>query len=295
MTTNLTGWFWGYDPGGHKGNGVAAICSVDGELQKDKTLIRTKDTAAEVVTWFKDQETPLAVGIDTLTRWSGGSGGWRTADHALRSAYDATNSVMSPNGLMGAMSLNGMFVLRRLRRFYRNLYITETHPKVLHEAMTGKPYKTLLDGSDRWSAADKPMREWTSQEEYLWVNDKVRNWLEPLKLCTSAKEQPLKNPHEVDALISAYAAFQSFSGYKKTGSGWRLNLFCDKDRVELVAELHPAATDAEKKRLTSGEIEETLESPTNPITTEPGEDGPVEYRWPHPRGSDHCPRTRESP
>ena len=58
MTTNLTGWFWGYDPGGHKGNGVAAICSVDGELQKDKTLIRTKDTAAEVVTWFKDQDTP---------------------------------------------------------------------------------------------------------------------------------------------------------------------------------------------------------------------------------------------
>lgn len=292
MINGLTGWFWGYDPGGHKGNGVAAIYAVDGVLQTDRTLIRTKDTAAEVVTWFKDRETAFAMGIDTLTRWSGGSGGWRTADHALRSAYDAKNSVMSPNGLMGSMSLNGMFVLRRLRRCYRNLYITETHPKVLHEAMTGKPYKTLLNGSGRWSAADRPMREWTGQEEYLWVNDKVRNWLEPLKLCAAAKEQPLKNPHEVDALISAYAAFRSLSGYKKTGSGWQLNLFCEKDRVELVAELRPAATDAEKKRLTS---EETLESPTNPITTEPGETGAVEYRWPHPRGIDHWPRTRESP
>lgn len=38
MTNGLTGWFWGYNPSGHKGNRVAAIYAVDGELQKDKRL-----------------------------------------------------------------------------------------------------------------------------------------------------------------------------------------------------------------------------------------------------------------
>ena len=267
MTNGLTGWFWGYDPGGHKGNGVAAIYAVDGELQEDKTLICTKDTAAEVVTWFKSQETPFAVGIDTLTCWSGGSGSWRMADHALRSAYPAAKrSVMSPSTLMGAMGLNGMFVLLRLRECDPNLYITETHPKVLHAAMKGKPYKTILGNGDDW------------------LKDKVQEWLRPLKLCGTKREQSPKNSHEVDALISAYAAFQAFSAYKNESPEWRLNLFCAKDRRELLIELKKELVGT-RKRPIADTSKEDPEFPTNLLTT--GESGPVEYRWPHPRSKDH--------
>lgn len=271
MANGLTGWFWGYDPGGHEGNGVAAIYAVDGVLQTDKTLIRTKNTAAEVVTWFKDQKTDgaaaLAMGIDTLTCWSGGNGGWRRADHALRSAYPTVKrSVMSPSTLMGAMGLNGMFVLLRLRQCDPNLYITETHPKVLHAAMKGKPYKTILGHSSDW------------------LEDKVEKWLMPLGLCTSSPEKTPKNSHEVDALISAYAAFQAFSAYKNESSEWRLDLFCAKNRRELLSELKQELVGA-RKRPIADTSKEDLEFPTNPLKT--GESGPVEYRWPHPRSKDH--------
>lgn len=285
MANGLTGWFWGYDPGGRNGNGVAAICAVDGELQEDKTLICTKDTAAEVVTWFKGQETPLAVGIDTLTCWSGGSGSWREADEALQVAYpDVQGSVMSPSSLMGAMSLNGMFVLLRLRQRDPNLYITETHPKVLHKAMKGRTYTTVLGNSDGWGAVGGSMKKWTRDERRRWLDDKVEEWLKPLKLCSEQGGSP-RNAHEVDALISAYAAFQAFSAYKNEGSGWQLNLFRAEDRRKLVSALEPGAADTETEET---EEEENLEFPTQLITTEPRESGPVEYRWPHPSSSDHA-------
>lgn len=283
MANGLTGWFWGYDPGGHNGNGVAAICAVDGELQKDRTLICTKDTAAEVVTWFESQETPFAVGIDTLTCWSGGSGSWRKADKTLRIAYpDAQDSVMSPSSLMGAMSLNGMFVLLRLRQRDPNLYITETHPKVLHKAMTGKTYTTILGNSDGWVAVGGSMKKWTREERKRWLNDKVQKWLKPLELCSDHRGSP-QNDHEVDALISAYAAFRAFSAYKNEGSGWQLDLFRADDRLELVSALAQESAGAEARET---EEDENLEFPTK-LITESCESGPVEYRWPHPSSSDH--------
>lgn len=271
MANGLTGWFWGYDPGGHQGHGVAAICAVDGVLQEEKTLVRTKDTATEVVTWFTNQKThgvaPLALGIDTLTCWSGGSGGWRMADHALRSAYPAAKrSVMSPNTLRGAMGFNGMFVLLGLRRSNSNLYITETHPKVLHAAMMGRHYKAILGKGDDW------------------LKDKVQKWLMPLKLRLTTRKQP-KNSHEVDALISAYAAFQAFSAHKNESSEWRLNLFCANDRRELVNRLKQKLVDTRKQPI-ADTLEEDLEFPTSLLTT--GESGQVEYRWPHPDSGDHA-------
>lgn len=291
MTNGLTGWFWGYDPGGHEGNGVAAIYAADGVLQADTVRIGTKDTAAEVVTWFKNQEmpgsVPLAMGIDTLTCWSGGSGSWRRADEALRIAYpDVKDSVMSPSSLMGAMSLNGMFVLLRLRQWNSNLYITETHPKVLHKAMKGKAYTTILGNSDGWSAAGGSMRKWTRDERKRWVDDKVQEWLKPLELCAPERGPSPRNSHEVDALISAYAAFRAFSAYKNESSEWRLNLFCAKDQLELVRALKQEPVEALKQ--TAGNTTESdLEFPTDLITTESGECGPVEYRWPHPSSRDH--------
>lgn len=282
MANGLTGWFWGYDPGGHQGNGVAAIYALNGALQDDKTLVCTKDTADEVVTWFKNQETPLAMGIDTLTCWSGGRGSWRRADEALRIAYpDAQDSVMSPSSLMGAMSLNGMFVLLRLRQCHRDLYITETHPKVLHMAMKGKAYTTILGNNDGWSAVGGSIKKWTGEERKRWLNDKVQKWLKPLELCSDHRGTP-RNDHEVDALISAYAAFRAFSAYKNEGSGWQLNLFCDGDRDKLVGALKKGADVA------NTEAEENLEFPTKLIAPESGEPGPVEYRWPHRDSRDHA-------
>lgn len=48
--------------------------------------------------------------------------------------------------------------------------------------------------------------------------------------------------------------------------------------------LEPEAADTETEET---EEEENLEFPTQLITTESRESGPVEYRWPHPSSSDH--------
>jgi hypothetical protein len=53
-----------------------------------------------------------ALGVDTMTCWSTGRGGWRPADRWLRERYtDVRNSVMTPNGLAGSMGLNGKCAL----------------------------------------------------------------------------------------------------------------------------------------------------------------------------------------
>jgi hypothetical protein len=82
-----------------------------------------------------------ALGVDTLTCWSTGPGGWRSADRWLRQQYPAVrNSVVTPNGLFGSMGLNGMAVLISARKRFDNLFITETHPKVLYWQITRARY-----------------------------------------------------------------------------------------------------------------------------------------------------------
>jgi len=124
--------FVGYDPGGNGKQGVAAL-DIDAGRTKS-IVVKTLFSAEHVLDWFlKLSPTPQAIGVDTLTNWSTGPSGLRPADRWLREKYpEVAGSVMASNSLYGAMSVNGMAVLKELRDKYSNLVITETHPKVLH-------------------------------------------------------------------------------------------------------------------------------------------------------------------
>jgi hypothetical protein len=125
----------------------------------------------------------IGIGVDTLTCWSTGESGWRPADRWLREKYkEVRNSVVPPNGLRCSMALNGMVVLLSARDRNLDLFITETHPKVLFWSLTRQKYNyDQNDGMNRWLSG------------YLG--------------------QPIKtaNENEWDAAFSAYAAFQSLT------------------------------------------------------------------------------------
>ena len=283
---NLTGCFLGYDPGGEKGHGVAAIKVASGEVADHR--VDTKNTVEEVLQWFRtwfqkgepDSFGPvLGIGIDTLTYWSSGWAGWRMADQCLRCAYEKAtfsewvqgekkerkiqDSVASPNFLMGAMCLNGMFVLRRLRSTINGLYVTETHPKVLFYALTKIGY--------RYASTNKKKPKLTSEEDRR--RQLMNCWL-CLRTGLRHNAEITENNHEWDALISAWAAFCGRSGK------WPLNLLNEAHCCELLKE-----TLGTKKWEFSGKNAEAEKAKAEGAETLEFPGGPVEYRWPHPNHS----------
>lgn len=183
MTTN-NGAILGYDPGGNGSHGVAAIKIREGRIE-NPVETATLNTAKCVIGWTEKFNPIVGLGVDTLTYWSTGRGGWRAADLWLREKYESVKGkVIAPGGLRGAMVLNGMSVLITLRDRHENLPITETHPKVLYTALTGCKYD--------YEANSNEMNEELAQ--YLGVN------------------LQLKNEHEWDAAISALAAWKGISG-----------------------------------------------------------------------------------
>lgn len=135
----------GYDPGGNAKHGVAAIVVDSNFVATANIESDTVATAEDAVSWFGKRLTGpssalAGVGVDTLTLWSSGPSGLRPADAWLRHQPGlalAADSVVSPNGLRGAMVLNGMTVLLALRATFPNVPITETHPKVLYLQQAG--------------------------------------------------------------------------------------------------------------------------------------------------------------
>ena len=137
----MTGTVVGYDPGGNCKHGLARATVRDGDIVSVTT--ETLPTVEDVVASILDIETPLGLGIDTLTCWSTGCSGWRPADRWLRQRCypaDVKNSVLAPNSLRGAMSVNGMAVLVAVRQAFPGIFVTETHPKVLYYALFKKCY-----------------------------------------------------------------------------------------------------------------------------------------------------------
>lgn len=295
----MTGCFLGYDPGGSagtvrsgiaSGNGVAAIQVQSGAITKMRTC--TKNSALDVLQWFRREVGTcygpvLGIGIDTLTCWSGHAGGLRGADYALRCAYpEARKSVLSPNGLMGAMTLNGMFVLRRLRGpdsdFYMgdDLYVTETHPKVLHQALFREKYARYPGKVPDLRKPDNPedrakLKEWEDAcREWERMNlrlsylhdlsgfagalhpeDNTANTYTPQGGPGERRKGVPWNDHEWDALVSAYAAYCGKSRQ------WRYDLFCADDCRVLAGQ-----TDCREYEDEKGVIDRPA--------------GTVEYRWP---------------
>jgi hypothetical protein len=124
--------FLGFDPGGLRGFGVAS-------LRGTEVNAATVGSVAEAIAWAVracQQAEPIAAGIDTMLCWSDGPGGWRPADRSLRDAYPAArSSVMSPNGLYGAMAIGGMALAMRLRQRWPGIVLNETHPKLFGYAL----------------------------------------------------------------------------------------------------------------------------------------------------------------
>ncbi len=249
MTTDLTGCFLGYDPGGNDRHGVAAIRVVSGIVLS--AACDTAQTTGRALRWFLDRMARKAIkcgesskpefgpvegiGIDTLTYWSSGKSGWRKADQHLAERYGAVrNSVATPNSLYSAMSVNGIFVLRKLRKRV-DMYATETHPKVLYFALQPAGKKNKYRYPEEPTKPARPKRN-ESAEEFTRRRDvDYPRRLEEFRRCRQAMNQFLadaihlpsgdaesadltENSHEWDALISAWAAFQARS------EAWKMDL-----------------------------------------------------------------------
>lgn len=135
----LTGVIVGYDPGGNGAHGVAKLSIRGG--QPESLVTRTLQTAEDVISYLENMSAIVAFGVDTLTCWSTGLGSWRPADRWLRHHYvEVQNYIVTPNGLYGAMGLNGMAVLMAVKLKFPNVLITETHPKVLYWHLSRQKY-----------------------------------------------------------------------------------------------------------------------------------------------------------
>ncbi len=141
---SLTRKIVGYDPGGNGKHGVAALIVDNGRpVQLSFTTVRNAQAALD---WFTIGEIPIAAGIDTLTVLSMGDSGWRPADLWLRGKYpQVQNSVVNPNYLQGAMSLNGLAVMVSLRDVSEGILFSETHPKVLYYRLSGIQYNYRIN------------------------------------------------------------------------------------------------------------------------------------------------------
>ncbi len=174
----------GYDPGGDGTHGVARLSVRDGSLVSQPAFA-TVECADAAIRWIETQGTPDAIGIDTLTVWSTGPKGLRPADRYLRATYPAVaQSVIAPNSLRGAMVVNGISLAHTLRRQSPSIVLSETHPKVLYFALTGRRY------------------------EY----ERAHVEMDAALSCFLGLEVVTASEHEWDALLSAFATLQGVEG-----------------------------------------------------------------------------------
>jgi hypothetical protein len=179
----ITGKIVGYDPGGNDHHGVAALIVDDGRpVDLSFTTVRNAQAAFQ---WFTAEGIPLAAGIDTLTVLSTGDSGWRPADRWLHQQYQQVqNSVVNPNYLQGAMTLNGLAVMMSLRGAGKSILVSETHPKVLYFHLSGIPYAY---------AANQTV-----------MNAHLTQWI--------GLQADTTNDHEWDAAVSCFAVLEGMLG-----------------------------------------------------------------------------------
>lgn len=182
--TEINGTIAGYDPGGKNKNGFAIL-----EIQSGKPVniaITTLANAEAVINKIIAIKNIIGLGVDTLSCWGTGHGGWRPADKWLRRKYPVVqNSIMAPNTLSGSMGINGMSVLIEAANKSKGVLLSETHPKVLYYALTQKKYDYAKNSNE--------------MDRFLSIQ------LNGLDLRTS-------NDHEWDAAVSAYAIFMGITG-----------------------------------------------------------------------------------
>jgi len=202
---SISGTIIGYDPGGNRHHGVAKLSVNDGRVVS--LALFTRATVEQVILDVGEAENLVGLGVDTLTCWSTGQTGWRQADLWLRERYPAVrNSIVPPNSLR-AMVLNGMAVLISVRNTIPEVFITETHPKVLLWYLR----RLRHDYKRRSRAMDALLAQ----------------------LLAIAVEPG--NEDEWDAALSAFAALQSLTGqwtrdlhHLQTPGGERLVMPCGR-------------------------------------------------------------------
>lgn len=158
----------GYDPGGNNRHGVAIVSvSIERGRWMPRSLelktLQTAQSVIELISSSAPEGDLLAVGIDTLTAWSGSKSGWRPADQWLRKTYcEVMASVDNPNHINGSMCLNGALILHFLKQRTDGMAIevTEAHPKVLYYALTKKrhPWSNNQAISERKNSAELLMK-----------------------------------------------------------------------------------------------------------------------------------------
>jgi hypothetical protein len=138
-----------YDPGGRGAHGGAVVSK-----QPDGTIsvkVTTMSSVAQIFAWYTDQSVtaPFAAGIDTLLSWpTHNEAGWRAIDSYLRETYPLiAKSVISANGLYGAMCLNGMSLAMKLRERWPDIILNETHPRCFITHSRIRNTNTMI----RWS------------------------------------------------------------------------------------------------------------------------------------------------
>ncbi len=120
--------YLGADPGGVNKTGVAVF-------SPPSTLVSMNfSSVQEALNWYISQiktDKAIAIGIDAPLSWSIGQSGWRKQDLHIRSKYSKyRSSVLCTNSLHGSCTVQGPLLAIEIKKQYKIIAITETHPKV---------------------------------------------------------------------------------------------------------------------------------------------------------------------
>jgi predicted nuclease with RNAse H fold len=166
-------WF-GADPGGARDGkpffGVAWLRK-NGMFESSVT-----DCAHSAFRWIQKRSVlPAAIGIDCPLWWSSLKSGERQVDTLLRKKYrdNIGQSVQSLYSLPGAMLVQGMMLACEARKHWKDVKITETHPRALIRAMhlDKEPWSTIAEKFD----LDGPEPETGDQMDALLSAAVARN------------------------------------------------------------------------------------------------------------------------
>lgn len=201
--------FLGFDPGG----GSSFGCWIVSDRKIEGGTVGSVDEAIDWTRRVCADFKPAAAGIDTLLFWQTTPSGWRGADEYLRRRYPLRrNSVLCSNGLYGSMAVQGATLAMRLRTLWPDLYLTETHPKVLWEHLaTGCTY---------------PREPERNHGAIVWLSGACGHQIH------------VRNEHEFDAALSAWAAREGYNGV------WAHDLALERasqqrgENVQLVPDVH---------------------------------------------------------
>lgn len=200
----------GFDPGGKgkkgdNGNFGWAILhwtkfgKATHQSNEDHGVCTDARNAFEAVQKRLQSEKPVAVGIDAPLFWTENPLA-RNADDIVKMAGGG-GSVLSINSLCGACLVQGVLVAHLIRKTWRQMEVTETHPVAMWKCLiadhNNKSELEDLLGGDYFERMIKRVKDPRNEE--------------------SRRSDP--RDHMIDAILSAYAA--------KKGPGWH-DLACDE-------------------------------------------------------------------